>query len=126
MAWAWRMVKAIADASPFRDKLDVAFDDHASFGRFCDDDNPFHVVLVQGTRTPLDGWCLQRRFPAGTAQPGEFPLGQSRVVFIVNSSNPIRYLDFAGIRKALSQTCKGAKWQDLGGAGSPNSLLRFC
>jgi ABC-type phosphate transport system substrate-binding protein len=111
-------IEAIARAFPARDKLDINYDDYASFGRFCDDDNPFHVVIEEGSQTSHDQWCLQRRFPAGTPQPEAFLLGHFRVILVVNKDNPIRLLDFAEIRKAFNQAGKTSKWEDVGGAGT--------
>jgi len=113
-----RLIQAIAKAFPSKDKLDVASDDHASFGRFCDNDAPFHVVICEGDLTPHHKQCWQRRFPAGTPQPEAFMVGQLRVVFVANKSNPIESLDFAGIRKALNPTGKTSQWQNVGGAGT--------
>jgi ABC-type phosphate transport system substrate-binding protein len=109
------MIKAIGEALPSKAKIDVARDDHASFGRFCDGDQPFHMVLQEGELTDHDARCQERRFPAGTPQPEAFMVGQLRVVFVANKSNPIESLDFAGIRKALNPTGKTSKWQNVGG-----------
>jgi ABC-type phosphate transport system substrate-binding protein len=111
-------VQAVGNVSPFKNKLDINYDDYASFGRFCDGDDPFHVLIQEGSLTPHHKQCWQRRFPAGTPQPEAFLVGQLRVVFVVNKSNPIESLDFAGIRKALNPTGKTSKWQNVGGVGT--------
>ena len=113
-----QIVQNVVEVFPVRDKLNVTFDDHASFGRFCDSDNPFHIIVEKGSLTPHDQWCLRRQFPSDTPQPREFVLGQFRAVFIVNRSNPIRSLDFVGIRKAFNQMGKASKWQNVGGVGA--------
>lgn len=99
------------------DKLDIAFDDYASLGRFCDRDEPFHVLVQEGVTTRSEKLCRQWRFPADTHQPDEFPLGVFRVVLIVNKSNPIRSLDLSGICRSLCGQGKAVKWQNVGGSG---------
>ena len=112
-----RMIQAVAEKFPARDKLDVAFDDHASFGRFCDHDAPFHVVICEGNLTSHHNRCWEQRFIVETPQPETFAIGQFRVVFVVSKSNPIQSLDFVGIRRAHSQPCKGVTWREVNGAG---------
>ncbi len=111
-------ILAVANAFPSKGSLDVAFDDYASFGRFCDDDAPYHVVIEEGVRTPRDELCSRRQFPRGSPQPGAYLIGQLRVLFAVNSANPIRSLNFAQIRNALYAEGKQVHWQDLGGTGT--------
>lgn len=113
-----RLIQAIADKFPTKDKLDIVFDDHASFGRFCDVDNPFHVLICEGNLTPYHNECWKRRFPAGASQPEYFFAGCLRVVVIVNKSNSIHLLDFVEIRKAFNQMGRVSKWQDVGGIGT--------
>ncbi len=112
------MLQAIADTFSSKDKLDVTFDDHASFGRFCDRDNPFHIVIQEGNLTHHQERCLKWRFGVGTPQPEAFVIGQFRVIIVVHKNNPMHSLDFAGIRKALCPKGKELQWQDIGGAGT--------
>ena len=79
-------ILAVSNAFPSKGNLDVAFDDYASFGRFCDDDAPYHVVIEEGVRTPRDELCSARQFPPGSPQPGAYLVGQLRVLFAVNKS----------------------------------------
>ena len=111
-------VQAVGNAFPSKNKLNINYDDCGSFGRFCDGDDPFHVLIQEGSLTPHHKQCWQRRFPAGTPQPEAFVVGQLRVVFVVNKSNPIESLDFTGIRKALNPTGKTSQWQNVGGVGT--------
>lgn len=117
------MLRKLAETFPGKERLDVNFDDHASFGRFCDRDDPFHVVIQEGRLTDHDRKCRQWRFPAGKPQPEAFPLGQRRVVLVVHKANPIKSMTFAGIAKALSEESQGAAWRDVGGAGG--TLLAY-
>ncbi len=112
-----RLMQEVAKAFPAKDKLDVTFDIYANFGWFCADEDLFHVLIQEGGLTAWDQSCLQHRFPTGTPQPEAFFVGQVRVLFAVNKSNPIKSLDFAGIRKALDEKGKLRHWQDLGGGG---------
>ncbi len=111
-------LQAIAGTFPGNNKLDVNYDDYACFDRFCDRDAPYHVVVQMGALTDHDKQHEQLRFPAGTAQPEAFLVGNLRIVFVAHNNNPLQSLDFAGIRKALSETGRTARWQDLGGVGS--------
>ena len=118
-------MQEVAKAFPAKDKLDVTFDIYANFGWFCADEDLFHVLIQEGGLTAWDQSCLQHRFPTGTPQPEAFFVGQVRVLFAVNKSNPIQSLDFAGIRKALDEKGKRRHWQDLGGGWTGRrSLLR--
>lgn len=109
------MIQATAKAFASTNNVDVACDDYASFGRFCDRDDPFHVLAQEGELTRHDKRCQQLRFPTGTRQPEAFLVGHFQVVLIVHKSNSIASLDFAGIRKAFGQDEKAANWQDVGG-----------
>ncbi len=99
-------IKAIADAFPAKQQLDINYDDYASRDRFCEPDGPLHVLVEQGEPTPHDKQYWQWRFPAGTPQPETFLVGQLRVVFVVHKSNSIQSLDFTQIRKALNEERK--------------------
>ena len=118
------LIDAIGKEFPSKEKMHVASDDFGSFGRFCDEDDPFHVVIQEGGLTLHDKLCWRRRFPAGTPQPEAFVVGELRVVFVVNKSNPIESLTFAGIRKALNEKGKRLHWPDIGGVGS--AVVRCC
>jgi ABC-type phosphate transport system substrate-binding protein len=111
-------IKAIADAFPAKQQLDINYDDYASRNRFCEPDGPLHILVEQGEPTPHDKQYWQWRFPAGTPQPETFLVGQLRVVFIVHKSNSIQSLDFTQIRKALNEKGKLLQWRDIGGAAS--------
>ena len=113
-----RPLLAIAGMLPSKNKLSVAYDDHGSLGRFCDRDAPFHALIHEGNLTPHHEWCLHNRFPPNTPQPEAAPIGQLRVVWVVNSTNSIRAIDFAGIRKAINEKGKTLSWRDIGGTGS--------
>ena len=64
--------------------------------------------------------AISRRNP----QPEAFVVGELRVVFVVNKSNPIESLTFAEIRKALNEKGKRLHWPDIGGVGS--AVVRCC
>ena len=111
-------VQAVGNAFPSKSKLNINYDYHGSFGRFCDGDDPFHVVICEGDLTPHQKQCRERRFPPGAPQPEAFVVGELRVVFLVNTSNSIESLDLARIRRALNPKGKQVHWRDLGGVGS--------
>ncbi len=115
---ALRLIQSIAGTFPAKAKLNIACDDYASVGRFCDDDNPYNMLIQSNNLTPHDLQCWRRRFPIGTSQPQMRLIGQLRVVFIANKSNPVLSLNAAAIRASLSITGKRLKWTEIGGAGS--------
>ncbi len=59
-----------------RGKLTVGPYNHATVGRFADDDNPFNVVAVTTWLDDHSRKCLARRFPAGSPQAQAFLVGQ--------------------------------------------------
>ena len=113
-----RMMQNISTRFRFQDGLHVAFDDCASFGRFCDRDVPFHILIKEGCLTDQETNRLQWRFPAGSPSPTEFLVGQLRVIVVVHKSNPIRSLDLEQISSALSDAGKELNWSKLGGGGT--------
>jgi ABC-type phosphate transport system substrate-binding protein len=115
---SFRLVRTVFDGFPAKNEVDIAFDLYASFGRFCDHDAPFHVVICEGELTPHDKQCWARRFPPGTPQPEAFLVGKLRVLFVVHKENSIQSLDFAGIRKSLNENGKPLQWEDIGGVRS--------
>lgn len=118
-------MQVVAKAFPGSKEVDVNFDDYASYGRFCDDDNPYHVVVEEGCRTEHDQWCLQRRFPPKKPQPEAFVVGRFRVVFVVSKSNPVQAMTFAGVRKALCEKGKKLRWEDIGQDGGTGKIRVF-
>ena len=115
---SFRLVRTVFVGFPAKNQVDIAFDLYASFGRFCDHDAPFHVVICEGELTPHDKHCWAHQFPPGSPQPEAFLVGRLRVVFVVHKDNAIRSLDFAGIRKSLNENGKTLHWEDIGGVGS--------
>jgi hypothetical protein len=113
----------MAKEFPAQARVDVAPDAFASFGRFCDADNLFGVLINTEMITKHDKQCWLRRFPASTPQPQAFVVGQLRIVFIANGSNAIRSVDAAAIRKAVSAygTCNVVRASDR-----PESGYRVC
>ena len=113
-----RLIQEIAKKFPSKDDVHVAFDDHASFGRFCDRDSPFHILINEGDLTEQDDERSCSRFPIGAPQPRSFHVGQLRVIFVVHKSNSLRALDFAQIAKVLSDGDKKLNWRKLNGEGT--------
>ena len=111
-------LRAMAEASPVKEKVDTNYDDYASMGWFCAKHDLFHVLVQQGGLKSHDQWCLQKRFPVRTQQPETVAVGQLRIVWVVNSANAMREIDLAGIRKALCEKDNTFVWRDIGGAGS--------
>jgi ABC-type phosphate transport system substrate-binding protein len=114
---ALNFVEAIAKSFAGSDGLDIAGDDFASLGRFCEFDDPFAVLVQEGSPTPHQEKCWRRRFPAGTPEPGTFPLGELRVVLVVHKSNRVASLSLSQIGKALGEDEKAPTWRDVGGGG---------
>lgn len=110
-----QMLASVANGFAGSEHLDIAGDDFASLGRFCDFDDAFGVLVQEGAPTPHQKQCWRRRFPAGTPEPATFPLGELRVVVVVHKSNRIPSLSLAQIGKALGEGEKTASWRDVGG-----------
>jgi ABC-type phosphate transport system substrate-binding protein len=126
---SWRsqhlpLLQAIAQRYASAGLLDIAYDDYASFGRFCDRDDPFHVLIHEGSLTSHQENCRRVRFSAGTLQPEVFLVGHLRVVFVAHKENPIPSLNFAVIRQILIEMDKAVHWKDIGGVGS--AAVRCC
>lgn len=89
------LLQAVAKEFASKDKVQIAYDDYAAFGRFCDGDRPYHVLIQEGPITPHDKMCWDCGFPAGTPQPEAFPLGHLQVVLAKN-----------GVRTFFSQSIR--------------------
>lgn len=114
---ALQITEALANGFASNDGIDIAGDDFASLGRFCEFDDPFAVLVQEGSPTPHQKKCWRRRFPAGTPEPATFPLGELRVVLVVHKSNRVTSLSLAQIGKALGEDEKAPTWRDVGGDG---------
>ena len=111
-------MQAIAAQCSNASRLDIGFDDRASFGHFCAPDSPYDAVLLQSHLTNLETRLGQERFPESGPQPDVYLIGHLQVVFVVHEANRVESLDCAGIRTALSESGRQLAWGKLGGAGS--------
>lgn len=119
------LVEELAQAFAAQDsqqaKIDVADDGFAGFARFCDEDLPYHAVIVTHELTGYDRQCeSQRHSDDNSWQKQEFPLGQRRVLIVVNKANPVDSINFAYIARAFGPDGPGIRWQDVGGTGDEN------
>lgn len=97
----------------------VVKDDHATLGRFCDDDDPFSALIVRELRDEHSTSCLLRRFPKGSPQPGVYFLGQRRIAVIVNARNKTVLVPPKGLGQLLTKSEKPIEWDAIGGDRRP-------
>lgn len=116
------LAKSFVAEAGLSEKIDVAEDKYASFARLCDEDIPYHVVIVTGE---LTNYARQQRERYRMGSPDAFVhdhyLGQRRVLVVVNKANPMDSIDFAHLARAFGPDGPGARWQDLGGKGNDYS-----
>jgi hypothetical protein len=65
---ALAIIDAIAKGFAGSDRLDIAGDDFASLGRFCEFDDPFAVLVQEGLPTPRPGHLSPRRFHSARSE----------------------------------------------------------
>lgn len=118
-------ILAIHQAFLDKDKINVDYDDYGTFGRFCDRDGPFHILIQDEDLTPHHNQCWSRRFPADTPQPEVFVVGRIRVVFVVHRHNHVQTLTCMNLGHALCENGKNYTWNTLDQVGGTSKIQVF-
>jgi len=94
--------------------VSVSAVDYASFGRFCDPDDPFMALVVRELPDEHSTRCLSRRFPQDSFQPGVVSLGQRRIAVIANLRNKTVEMAAKTLGTLLAKTEKPFEWSAVG------------